>query len=94
MWDLPRPGIEAMSPALAGRFFTTEPPGKPKKLFKLRLIQISHTVFDRRTRLVMCVEAGLLQGPPPIPPSPCGHAALPTTSLSVSSLLESELLVI
>ena len=28
--DLPRPGIEPTSPALAARFFTTEPPGKPK----------------------------------------------------------------
>ena len=28
--DLPRPGIEPTSPALAVRFFTTEPPGKPK----------------------------------------------------------------
>ena len=27
---LPDPGIELTSPALAGRFFTTEPPGKPK----------------------------------------------------------------
>jgi len=27
--DLPYPGIELMSSALAGRFFTTEPPGKP-----------------------------------------------------------------
>ena len=26
---LPRSGIEPLSPALAGRFFTTEPPGKP-----------------------------------------------------------------
>ena len=26
--DLPHLGIEPMSPALAGRFFTTEPPGK------------------------------------------------------------------
>ena len=26
--DLPDPGIEPMSPALAGRFFTTEIPGK------------------------------------------------------------------
>ena len=26
---LPDPGIEPTSPALAGRFFTTEPPGKP-----------------------------------------------------------------
>ena len=27
--DLPDPRIEPMSPALTGRFFTTEPPGKP-----------------------------------------------------------------
>jgi len=27
--DLPDPGIKPMSPALAGGFFTTEPPGKP-----------------------------------------------------------------
>jgi len=26
--DLPDPGIELMNLALAGRFFTTEPPGK------------------------------------------------------------------
>ena len=29
MWDLPRPGLEPMSPSLAGRFPTTAPPGKP-----------------------------------------------------------------
>ena len=29
MWDLPRPGLEPMSPALAGGFLTTAPPGKP-----------------------------------------------------------------
>ena len=28
-WDLPSSGIELVSPALAGRFFTTEPPGRP-----------------------------------------------------------------
>ena len=27
--DLPGPGIEPLSPALTGGFFTTEPPGKP-----------------------------------------------------------------
>ena len=29
MWDRPRQGLEPMSPALAGRFSTTAPPGKP-----------------------------------------------------------------
>ena len=28
--DLPDPGIKPASPALAGGFFTTEPPGKPE----------------------------------------------------------------
>ena len=31
MRDLPRPGIEPLSSALAGRFFTTEPPWKSRK---------------------------------------------------------------
>ena len=30
MWDLPRLGLEPVSPALAGRFSTTAPPGKPR----------------------------------------------------------------
>ena len=29
-WDPPRPGLEPVSPALAGRLSTTAPPGKPK----------------------------------------------------------------
>ena len=29
MWDLTRPGLEPVSPALAGRLSTTAPPGKP-----------------------------------------------------------------
>ena len=45
MWDLPRPGLKPVSPALAGRFSTTAPPGKPLPflimiiffLFKLHL---------------------------------------------------------
>ena len=31
MWDLPRPGLEPVSPALAGRLSTTVPPGKPQE---------------------------------------------------------------
>ena len=33
MWDLPRPGLEPVSPALAGRLPTTAPPGKPQGLY-------------------------------------------------------------
>ena len=32
-WDLPRPGLEPVSPALAGRFSTTATPGKPREIF-------------------------------------------------------------
>ena len=32
MWDLPRPGLEPVSPVLAGRFSTTAPPGKPSTI--------------------------------------------------------------
>ena len=31
MWDLPGPGLEPVSPALAGGFLTTTPPGKSYK---------------------------------------------------------------
>ena len=33
MWDLPRPGTEPVSPALAGRFLTTGPPKDSQVLF-------------------------------------------------------------
>ena len=38
MWDLPGPGLEPVSPALAGGFLTTVPPGKSP--FKNRLIKL------------------------------------------------------
>ena len=33
MWELPGPGIEPISPALAGEFLTTGLPGKSSKFF-------------------------------------------------------------
>ncbi|MBW02870.1 E3 ubiquitin-protein ligase-like protein, partial [Eschrichtius robustus] len=39
MWDLPGPGLEAVSPALAGGFLTTAPPGKP---FSGNFLKLSH----------------------------------------------------
>ena len=33
MWDLPGPGLEPVSPALAGGFLTTAPPGKSQVTF-------------------------------------------------------------
>ena len=35
MWDLPRPGLKPVPPALAGRLSTTAPPGKPSSFLRL-----------------------------------------------------------
>ena len=46
MWDLPRPGLEPVSPALAGRFSTTAPPGKPECAFiELMNLLLMHSQF-------------------------------------------------
>ena len=50
MWDLPRPGLEPVCPALSGRFSTTAPPGKPLIFFNYinYYIYIIHThMMDR-----------------------------------------------
>ncbi|XP_073647151.1 testis-specific gene 10 protein isoform X3 [Tursiops truncatus] len=41
MWDLPGPGLEPVSPALAGGFLTTVPPGKP-----LEIVTTKENDFD------------------------------------------------
>ena len=43
MWDLPGPGLEPVSPALAGGFLTTAPPGKPGVFYVL--LQQTRTCF-------------------------------------------------
>ena len=43
MWGFPGSGIEHVSPALAGGFFTTKPPGEP--LNNLFLIECVMYVF-------------------------------------------------
>ena len=41
MWDLPRPGLKPVSPALAGRLSTTAPPGKPlSRLYTIRWLHL------------------------------------------------------
>ena len=53
-WDLPESGIQLLSPSLAERFFTTEPPGKSQDIFfffqetqRLRAIMDGTTVLDK-----------------------------------------------
>ena len=51
-WDLPRPGLEPVSPALAGRFLTTAPPGKPKlSLLKEKISIVFLWVFMRKAQV-------------------------------------------
>ena len=45
MWDLPRPGLEPVSPALAGRFSTTAPPGKPSSIFLIVCFSNAQALF-------------------------------------------------
>ena len=46
MWDLPSPGLEPVSPALAGRFSTTAPPGKPSGV--VFIFVSDHLLFNWR----------------------------------------------
>ena len=59
--DLPDPGTESvspMSPALAGRFFTTEPPGKPQLLpWTLLNGHCDHKVKNLKNKKNLCSDA-------------------------------------
>ena len=59
--DLPDPGTESvspMSPALAGRFFTTEAPGKPQLLpWTLLNGHCDHKVKDLKNKKNLCSDA-------------------------------------
>ena len=45
MWDLPAPGIEPVSPALAGGFLTTAPPGKSSRLLQFARWKITPLIL-------------------------------------------------
>ena len=47
MWDLPGSGIEPLSLALAGGFFTTEPPGKAYLLFLIGSNALSSVNWEK-----------------------------------------------
>ena len=66
MWDLPRPGLEPVSPALAGRLSTTAPPGKPCKsslFFFLKIVWLSPFKFGIHFRISLSkfLQKGLLE---------------------------------
>ena len=45
MWDLPRPGLEPGSPALAGGFLTTVPPGKSPTIIFLSNLNLYYILM-------------------------------------------------
>ena len=49
-WDPPRPGLEPVSPALAGRFSTTVPPGKPLQVNLNSVTMNDTTTLNARRR--------------------------------------------
>ena len=61
MWDLPGPGLEPVSPELAGGFLTIAPPGKPRvccfKPFKFVIIY-SEAIENKYTLSVALASAG------------------------------------
>ena len=87
MWGLPRPGLEPMSPALAGRFSTTAPPRKPypytiQHLFILPYLNIQMIIArvhapDRRNAMISLTNA-----PSPSPQKGGGKKPITTPTLS------------
>ena len=55
-WDLPGPGREPVSPALAGGFLTTGPPGKSLRRFLTDLIVDSFLFFLNKTGHLYAVQ--------------------------------------
>ena len=49
MWDLPRPGLEPVSPALAGGLPTTAQPGKPYYVLFLKILNLAYNIQSSYT---------------------------------------------
>ena len=68
MWDLPRPGLEPASPALAGRFSTTVPPGKPDNRILKQLFGrnrdwakiTAYAVYQLMMSLLRCISSSCM----------------------------------
>ena len=71
MYHLPRPGIEPVSPTMAGRFFITEPPGKPNKQTTVLLKYLYTFYWATQAALVvkknLPANAGNVRDPGSIP---------------------------
>ena len=64
MWDPPRPGLEPVSPPLAGRFSTTVPPGKPCQIiFKTALYSILFWCFTMNISIRRALNSPAIKNP-------------------------------
>ena len=55
MWDLPGPGLEPVSPAMAGGFSTTTPPGKPQLILNVYLV-FNSVILQPQYKLIFLVS--------------------------------------
>ena len=81
MWDLPRLGLEPVPPALAGRFSTTAPPGKPyqfiiKDIVKDTDEQPDEEVHRARSRRVLSAKNSV--------PVELGYTTFPSSDVSAN----------
>ena len=76
MWDLPGPGLEPVSPALAGGFSTTAPPGKPPNLLLNTLKELN---FEEGPTATLFRTAALLTLLP-VSWLRCGFSSSPITA--------------
>ena len=72
MWDLPRPGLKPVSPALAGGFLTTAPPGKTSKTRILSFERLGYlttfTPCSCLAKMEWFYPIPIALAPPPNPP--------------------------
>ena len=81
MWDRPGSGIELMSPALAGGFFTTEPPRKPA------FFSDSVTVNQCETNIILKIFMSLPPDSPVCKTKTSKRAFFKNTCANIQSVL-------
>ena len=74
MWDPPGPGLEPVSPAWAGGFLTTAPPGKPR------------LHFFCLTLILTCLRLGCGPGAGCLWATSCGHRTVQSLRMQDSKL--------
>ena len=58
---LPIPRIKPVSPAVAGGFFTTEPPGKPSEYYQftyLRVVNLNYSIKKKKSQCIIFMRVG------------------------------------